>query len=93
MGGGGKPGYSEACVHSKELGFNFNCRRPLEEFQWESNSTGFIFLNNPGPDCCSSVDLAQACEAKGHHFDSQSGLVPGLQARSPVGGKREAITH
>ena len=37
-------------------------------------------------DWCSSVDWAQACEAKGHPFDSQSEHMPGLQARSPVGG-------
>ena len=32
----------------------------------------------------------QACEPKGRWLDSQSGPMPGLQARSPVGGAREA---
>ena len=27
-----------------------------------------------------------ACEPKGRRFDSQAGHMPGLQARSPVGG-------
>ena len=31
-----------------------------------------------------------ACEPKGCWFNSQSGHMPGLRARSPVGGKREA---
>ena len=29
-------------------------------------------------------------EPKGHWFNSWSGYMPGLQARSPVGGMREA---
>ena len=35
----------------------------------------------------------QACEPKGGWLDSQSGPMPGLQARSPVGGAREAGTR
>ena len=31
--------------------------------------------------------LRVVCEAKGPQFDSQSGPMPGLWARSPVGGK------
>ena len=46
-----------------------------------------------GPGWCGSVDWVPACEARGHWFDSQSGHVPGLQARSPVGGAWEATTH
>ena len=30
--------------------------------------------------------LSAGCEPKGRHFDSQSGHMPGLQARTPVGG-------
>ena len=30
------------------------------------------------------------CEVKGHWFDSQSGHMPELQARSPVDGMKEA---
>ena len=40
-----------------------------------------------------SVDWVPACEPKGHWFYSQSGHMPGLQARSPVGGMGEATTH
>ena len=45
------------------------------------------------PGWCGSVDWVPACEPKGHWFDSQSGHMPGLWARSPVGGAREATTH
>ena len=37
--------------------------------------------------------LSAGCKPKGHWFNSQSGHMPGLQARSPVGGAREATTH
>ena len=33
------------------------------------------------------------CEPKGRQFNSQSGHMPGLLARSPVGGVQEATTH
>ena len=33
------------------------------------------------------------CEPTGCWFDSQSGHMPGLQARSPDGGVQEATTH
>ena len=39
------------------------------------------------------VDWVPACEPKGHQFNSQSGHIPGLQARSPVGGAWEATAH
>ena len=42
---------------------------------------------------CGSVDWVQACDLKGHQFDSQWGHVPGLWVRSPVGGAWEATTH
>ena len=45
------------------------------------------------PGWCGSVDWALACKPKGHWFNSQSGHMPGLQARSPVGGVREATTR
>ena len=44
------------------------------------------------PWLCGSVDWAPACEPKGRQFDSQSGHVPGLWSRSPIGGIREATT-
>ena len=42
---------------------------------------------------CGSVDWALACEPKSRQFNSQSGHMPGLRARSPGGGVREATTH
>ena len=38
------------------------------------------------PGWCVSVDWGLACEPKGYQFASQSGHMPGLQTRSPVGG-------
>ena len=35
---------------------------------------------------CGSVDWAPACKPKGCQFNSQSGHMPGLWTRSPVGG-------
>ena len=37
------------------------------------------------PGWCGSVDLEQVLEPKGRQFDSQSGHIPELQARTPVG--------
>ena len=34
-----------------------------------------------------------SCKLKGHQFDSLSGHMPELQARSPVGGVREATNR
>ena len=45
------------------------------------------------PGWCSSVDWAWACKPKGRQFNSQSGHMPGLPARSPVGDAWEATTH
>ena len=45
------------------------------------------------PGWCGSVDWVLTCEPRGHWFDSQSGHMPWLQARSPVGGMWEATTH
>ena len=45
------------------------------------------------PGLCGSVDCAPAYKPKGLLFNSQSEHMPGLQAVSPVGGSREAITH
>ena len=50
------------------------------------NST---YKSQPSLAWCGSVDW----EPKGHRFDSQSGHMPGLRARSPVGGVWEATTH
>ena len=45
---------------------------------------------NPG--WCCSVDWVPAWQLEGCRFNSQSGHMPGLQARSPFGGVQEA-TH
>ena len=42
---------------------------------------------------CGSVHWPQASKPKSRHFDSQSGHMPGLQARSPVGGAWETTAH
>ena len=47
--------------------------------------------NSPG--WCGSVDWSPACEPSGCWFDSQSGHMPGLQTRSPVGDSWEGTTH
>ena len=57
---------------------------------WMSYVLKVLFL---GPGWCGSVDWVLACKPKGHWFDSQSGHMPGLQARSLVGGAWEATTH
>ena len=45
------------------------------------------------PGWCSSVNWAQAWDPEGRSFNSRSGHMPGLWARSPVGGVWEATTH
>ena len=50
-----------------------------------------LILFSPG--WCGSEDWARACEPKGHRFDPQSGHMPGLQVRFPVGGMWKATTH
>ena len=45
------------------------------------------------PDWCGSVDWVLACKPKGCWFNSHSGHMPGLQARSTIGGMQEATTH
>ena len=54
-----------------------------------------VYLNKERalPGWCGSVDWALACKPKGCWFGSQSGHMPGLQARSPVGDAWETTTH
>ena len=42
------------------------------------------------PAWCGLVNWMLACKAKGHQFDSYLGHMPGLQAKSLVGGTQEA---
>ena len=59
------------------------------------------FINNillgknqtSSPGWCGSVDWVLTCEPKGHGFNSQSGHMPGLQARSPEKGMWQATTQ
>ena len=39
------------------------------------------------------IEHQPAYEPKGRRFDSQSGHIPGLQARLPVGGVRKRGNH
>ena len=39
------------------------------------------------PGWCGSMDWAPACKPKGHWFNSMSGHMPGLRARSPAGSR------
>ena len=48
-------------------------------------------LQSPG--WCGSVDWLLACEPKSHQFGSQSGPMPGLQARSSLGAVWETTKH
>ena len=50
-----------------------------------------IFNFHPG--WCGSVDWVLAWGPRGQQFNSYSGHMPGLWARSPVGGARETTTH
>ena len=45
------------------------------------------------PDWCGSVGWSSSHKLKGCWFDSQSGHMPGLQARSLVGGVQEATNQ
>ena len=49
--------------------------------------------DSPSPGWCGSMDWVPACTPKGHWLDSLPRHMPGLQARSPVGGMWEATTH
>ena len=64
---------------------------------WYSHTEYYVatFKKNGwiSPGWCGSVDWVLACEPKGCWFNSQSGNVPGLWARSPVGGVQEETIH
>ena len=81
------------------LACSCHCILYLGNIQWTDTmgnypATWHLFINLQGcPGWCSSVDWAWACEPKGCWFNSQSGHMPGLQARSPVVDAWEATTH
>ena len=53
----------------------------------------YLNINATCPGQCGRVDWVLTSELKGCWFDSQSGHMPGLRTRFPVGGTREATTH
>ena len=59
--------------------------KPLERLKWN------VWPYSPG--WCCSVDGAPACELKGCPYNSQSGPMPGLQARSPFEGIQPSWEH
>ena len=52
-----------------------------------------VIKNQLCPGWCGSVDWVPAWEPKGCQFNSQSGHMPCMQARSLVEGAQEATTH
>ena len=50
-----------------------------------------VYRASPG--WCVSVDWVLACKPKGRWFNSQAGHMPGLWARSPMGGAHERQPH
>ena len=69
------------------------CGSLLESHDKHVRESPRLCQKKSGPGWCGSVDWAQACEPKGCWFNSQSGHMPGLQAKSPVGAAQEATTH
>ena len=61
----------------------------LDLLHWKK----YVTIKTYSPGWCGSVDWVPACESKGCMFDSQSGHMPELQARSPVGDVQGATTH
>ena len=54
---------------------------------------GFHFKTGFHAGWCGSMDWVLACKPKDHQFNSQSGHMPGLWARSPVRGVWEATNQ
>ena len=65
---------------------------PLFPLYYLSLSHCLSFIENllSPTSSCGSVDWTWACRLKGWQFDSQSGHMPGLWARSSVAGMQEA---
>ena len=76
-----------APVHVKVM-FTLYCEFIKCVIAWclKSNICTLILKYCSCPGWCGSVDWVPACEPKGCQFNSQSGHMPRLQARSPVGG-------
>ena len=76
------------CVCVLNISIEMYC---IHVFTCSSNL--FIFKIYFSPGLCGSVDWALAWEPEGFWLNFQSGHMPGLQARSPVGGTWEATTQ
>ena len=57
-------------------------RRRKKEKEWEEKKMA-VKKYRYSPNWCGSVGWALSSKLKGHQFDSQSGHMPGLPARSP----------
>ena len=74
-------------------------KRVLPPRQQSRDKEGFrtwergLWNSNFSPGWCGSVDWVTAREPKGLWFNSQSGHMPGLRARSPVRSTQEGTTH
>ena len=89
-------------VVSHNLYLYFPIMKPIYLFLQDPGQNRYIFSTSVffygkgnkstciSPGCCGSEDSVLVCETKGCWFDSQSGHMPGLQARSPMGGAQEA---
>ena len=62
-----------------------NIIRGWWQFYLVRNCPFGCFKKTTGPGWCGSVDWVPAWEPKGRQFDSQTGHMPGLWARSPAG--------
>ena len=72
---------------SKFSVFYTDGKSPLEWLIFIANTWSIVmFYLQLSPGWCDTVDWALACEPKGRQFDSQSGHMPGLHARSPSKG-------
>ena len=85
-----------AKAHKKlKSGINgcFSIRKSMQSYLYIYSWEIWFTTRNSGPGWCSSVNWVPACKSNDRRFDSQSGHMLGLQARSPVGGAQETATH
>ena len=86
------PANWEGCQFDS-LSFTHWCFSPLSPSLPLSLKINYKNLKKKkSPGWFGSMDWAPNWEAKGHRFDSQSGHMPRLQARSPAGGLKGATT-
>ena len=86
--------FEEYLTHRDEQGHLVQCFDKCGDFnqsavEFHFNNRAYIALAG----VAQWIEHLGACDPKGRRFDSQSGHMPGLQTRSPVGSTREATTH